>query len=265
MKLFFIPRNMLTKNTILHINQLKLKKNREEFQEFIAEGTKLVCEFLESDFLVKYVYANSNWIAKYKTKFENKCPDFIAVSDHEMERISQLKSASEVLAVISFPDRKFSIADIKNELSLVLDTIQDPGNLGTIIRTADWFGIRSIFCSENTVDVYNPKVVQATMGSLSRVNIIYTDILNLLKSVKAETDLSIYGTFMEGKNIFEHSLYKNGIIIIGSEGSGISNELFSFIDEKLFIPSFQCPDHSSESLNVSIATGIICAEFRRRK
>lgn len=255
---------MLTKNTISHINQLKLRKSREQFGEFIAEGPKLVSELLESGYKVNSLFATSEWGYNNKSKYTSKVNEIVTVSEKEMERISLLKTVSDVLAIVSIPSITFSEDNIKNELSLVLDTIQDPGNLGTIIRTADWFGLKTIFCSKNTVDVFNPKVVQATMGSITRVNVFYIDIVDLLKSMSNEVHLPVYGTYLSGKNIFEHELSKNGLIIMGSEGSGISNALAPYIKEKLFIPSFQNQGHSSESLNVSVATAIVCSEFKRR-
>ena len=150
---------------------------------------------------------------------------------------------------------------MKHSLCLALDDIQDPGNLGTIIRLADWFGIENIFCSHGTVDVYNPKVIQATMGALARVKLHYCDLVKLITSVK---DIPIFGTFLDGNNIYGEDLSKNGLIIMGNEGNGVSKEVSKLINKKLYIPNYPTSRETSESLNVAIATAIVCAEFRRR-
>ena len=182
------------------------------------------------------------------------------VTDEELRRISFLQNPQQVLAIFPIPEATSSISHQPSSLSLALDGIQDPGNLGTIIRIADWFGIDTIYCSEDTADAYNPKVVQATMGSIAHVHIIYCDLLELFRQVSCP----VYGTLLDGKNIYEQELTSEGIIVMGNEGNGISEAVREHITHRLLIPNYHSGDHTAESLNVAIATAITCAEFRRR-
>ena len=180
-----------------------------------------------------------------------------------MERISNLSSTSPVLAVIEIPETPKSPALETKKLILMLDEIRDPGNLGTIIRIADWFGIETIYCSENTVELYNPKVVQATMGSVARVGVYHLDLVNLVR--QKDISIQVFGACLSGENIYSCNLPKHGVILLGNEADGISEQLNSYINKRIFIPAFTNPQSSSfpESLNVASATAIICSEFRR--
>ena len=251
---------MLSKNTIKYINALKQNKFRDEFQQFVAEGDKLVTELLSSSFKIIEIFAVKQWLDIHKIA------DNITITEvtlSELERISGLTTPNMVLALVEIPQQQSFNVSIFDKLILILDEIKDPGNLGTIIRIADWFGISNIVCSNHTVDVYNSKVVQATMGSIARVSVQYTDLVSFFKT--APKNIPIYGTLLNGKNIYTQTLSKNGLIVIGNESKGISDELLPFINNKLLIPSFaENPENKAESLNASIATAIVCAEFKRR-
>jgi len=255
---------LLSSNQVKHINSLKQKKFREIHRQFLAEGSKLVKEILESQYKVLNVYAIADWLKQNEDIVLSNQVSFVEVSLGEMERITALSSPSSALAVAEIPEMTGPPALI-NDLVLVLDDIRDPGNLGTIIRIADWFGIKTIICSENTVDLYNPKVIQATMGSAFRINIFYTDLKKFLSSLSPK--VKIYGTFTQGESIYSTPLEDQGIIIIGNESSGISKEISLNVTDRISIPAYikdnRHIDHA-ESLNASIATAIICSEFRRR-
>ncbi|HEY9113277.1 MAG TPA: RNA methyltransferase [Bacteroidales bacterium] len=250
---------MLSKAKIKLINSLKLNKYRREHKLFLAEGSINVLDFLQSEIQVVELFATADWSVKHAEKLENI--EVSIVSQKEFGKITALKTPSEVLALLAIPEYpEFSLRKV-NDLVLMLDDIKDPGNLGTIIRTADWFGIRQIICSLETVDAYNPKVVQASMGSLARVEVHYAGLSNVLKT-KPE-DLPVFGALLDGKPLNEMKETKKGIILIGSEAHGISEKLIPFIDEKLTIPAFQGTSSAkAESLNASIATAIICYAFR---
>lgn len=252
---------MLSKPKIKLINSLKMGKYRRQHQLFVAEGTTNVLDFIKSGVITKAVYATEAWLKKHHIYLDDiKTTE---VSLKELSKISSLKNPSEVLAVFAIPNKQEADLSNLNELILMLDDIRDPGNLGTIIRTADWFGISHIICSENTVDAYNPKVVQATMGSLARIQVYYQDLKKTILS-KPEY-LKVFGAVLEGNNMAELAKPKHGIILIGSEAHGISKELMPLIDMKITIPT-QASDAfstSAESLNASIATAIICYEFRK--
>ena len=241
---------MITRAEILDIKALSTKQGREEQGAFIAEGEKLVGEIRNSSLRIRR-------ILQTKPIFS----DGELISEKEMERISQLKSANSVLAVVELPKHKLSKADPTKELVLCLDRIQNPGNLGTIIRLADWFGISDIVCSEDTADCFNPKVVQATMGAILRVRVHYTNVAKWLEGHKGA---NIYGTFLEGENIYNASLDRSGVVVMGNEGQGISAEVAKCVSHKLLIPPYPADRCGSESLNVAVATAVICSEFRRR-
>lgn len=249
---------MLSKNKIKLIQSLSLRKFREEQGLFIAEGPKLISD-LQPGFNCEHLYFTSEHEAlAHKITANEKH----LLSKDEIGKISQQKNPQGMLAVYRM--RETVVPEIKiasKELVLMLDDIQDPGNLGTIIRIADWFGIRHLLCSNATADVYNPKVIQATMGALARVQVHYVSICETLD---AATGIPVYGTFLDGNNIYEEKISQHGIIIVGNEGNGISPETASRVTSKLLIPGFPADVVSSESLNVAVATGIVCAEFRRR-
>ena len=212
-------------------------------------------DFLSGHLKITALYASNNWIENHRHKLSDI--DYEAVSESEMRKISELSSPSEVLAIFELPDYQIDLSLSLNKLILLLDDIKDPGNLGTIIRTADWFGIEQIICSHETTDAFSPKVVQASMGSLARVNIGYTDLNELLSKTSAE--IPVYGALLTGKPISEIGHTGAGIIIIGSEAHGINQTLFPFINQPVTIPSANTsPLGKAESLNASIATSIIC-------
>ncbi|MCB2208125.1 MAG: RNA methyltransferase [Bacteroidetes bacterium] len=239
-----------------------MAKFRRQHQIFIAEGTTNVLDFIAGGMETEALYATRDWL-KTNQSFLNKIK-ITEVSLKEMSKISALKNPSEVLAVIAIPDRLEADMSNVDDLVLMLDDIRDPGNLGTIIRTADWFGIQHVICSENTVDAYNPKVVQATMGSLARVQVYYQD---LNKTLQSKPDyLKVFGAVLEGHNMMELAKPNHGIILIGSEAHGISKELLPLLDIPITIPKYISSrlNSSAESLNASIATAIICYEFRKK-
>ena len=250
---------MLSKNDINNIKSLELKKFRDEKRLFVAEGHKLVGELL-GVFRCVLLVATDEWLAGHGRIPADRVE---TVSADELKRASLLRSPQNVLAVFCIPDDKSAMkeAAAKN-LVLALDDVQDPGNLGTIMRIADWFGIKDIFCSKGTADIYNPKAVQATMGAISRVKIHYTELAKEIASLPAS--VPVYGTFLEGDIIYDTELSGNGVIIMGNEGNGISREVGKTINRKLYIPNWPAGAATSESLNVAIATAIVCAEFRRR-
>lgn len=245
---------MITKQEIKRIRSLGDKTARRESGLFIAEGEKLVDEIVASRFVVGKIFATEPRAGAE------------LISRNEMERISMLKTPTTVMALVEIPRYELRTVPVgDNELVLVLDGVQDPGNLGTIIRLADWFSIRDIYCSPQSADLYNPKVVQATMGAITRVRVHYTDLVTMLAR-ETPTGVSIYGTFLDGDNIYTQDLsaYPSGFIVMGSEGRGISPEIERLITRKLYIPPFPATSApTGESLNVAIATAIICSEFRR--
>lgn len=242
---------MISKNQIKFIKQLDQKKYRKRENVFVAEGHKVVGDLLSCGFEPHTIFATNQWKAPRDIAFQE-------VTDDELRKISFLQHPQQVLAIFHMPAA--SPATIQDQLVLALDGVQDPGNLGTIIRIADWFGISDIFCSADTADVWNPKVIQATMGSIARVRITYTNLVALIK----EAQVPVYGTLLDGDNIYQQTLSQNGIIVMGNEGNGISPEIRQLITNKLLIPDFNTGDSHAESLNVAIATAITCSEFRRR-
>lgn len=249
---------MPSKALIQRVSSLSHKKFRNELFLFVAEGDKLVEELLSSDFTVEHLFVTQG------SDLENiKHPQKELVNEKDMKRMSGLKTPPLSLAVVQIPQYSLAIDQLKSQLTIVLDAIQDPGNLGTIIRMADWFGITNIICSLDTADCYNPKVVQATMGAITRVKIHYLSLVELLSAL--DPSIPIYGTFLEGSNIYNSKLTGNGLAVMGNEGKGISKEVEPFIQHRLHIPSFAQNRQGSESLNVAIATAICCSEFRRRR
>ena len=260
---YFCTRNTffimaLSKNRIKYIHSLELKKNRDADQVFVAEGPKLVNELL-GRFPCLLLAGTSEWAARNP---HPACDEFVEVSDEELGRASFLKHPQQVLAVFRQKREEHAPDAARHSLCLALDGVQDPGNLGTIIRLADWFGIRHLFCSPDTADLYNPKVVQATMGSLARVSVHYTSLPELIGRFMGE--VPVYGTFLDGENIYAQPLSDNGLIVMGNEGRGIRKETERLVTRKLYIPAYPKEQGPSESLNVAIATAIVCAEFRRQ-
>jgi RNA methyltransferase, TrmH family len=254
---------MLSKNKIKWIHSLEIKKYRETEKLFVAEGQKIVDELLVSSFSTVALYATDRWFKQNIHQKKHFPIETEVVTESELQKISFLKTPQEVMAVVRIPEYEFESNPFKNKLSIILDTIQDPGNLGTIIRLADWFGIGNIICSLDTADVFNPKVVQSTMGAIFRVKIYYRPLEQILPELK-NMGLPIYGAALDGENIYDTPLSENGIIIMGNESKGLKESFQPFLHKKLFIPNFPIGQKNTESLNVGIATAIICAEFRRR-
>lgn len=247
---------MLSKAKIKWIHSLEMKKFRNEYGLFLAEGHKLVGDLLPL-LTCRFLAATPKWLAQHPA---TKADEICEVSDEELRRASIQQHPQEVLAVFEIPQHQLSIDELNKSLSLALDGVQDPGNLGTIIRIADWFGIENVICSKDTVDAYNPKTIQASMGAIGRVKVHYCLLPELFKQVQ----VPVFGTFLEGENIYRKTLPAQGIIVMGNEGKGVSKEVAALVDEKLFIPNFPLERQGSESLNVSTATAIVCSEFRRR-
>jgi len=242
---------MISQAQIKLIRSLHLKKNREEMNLFMAEGKKIADELLDCDNIeVVHIYASGNY-------FEDT--PYTKVTEEEMKKISALTTPPNILALCRIPAENTTIPDLKNELVLVLDDIRDPGNMGSIIRIADWFGIGYIFCTSECVDAYNPKVVQASMGSIARVKMDYKNLRTILQESK-DNHILVYGAKLDGVNLLKEKLSTNGLLIIGNESNGISPELSRYITNAIKIPSF---DGGAESLNAAMATAILCAEFRR--
>ena len=239
---------MVSKNQIKLINSLQQKKYRKLHNLFIAEGKKVIQELIDANFSLEYLFVTKENLFDSKYNFE-------LISDNDLKKISALTTANDCLAVFKIKEVNFKVS---SGLELALDNIKDPGNMGTIIRLCDWFGISKIVCTEETVDIYNPKVVQATMGSLARVVVLYTNLADYLKT----TDLEIFGTFMEGKNIYKQELPARGIIVMGNEANGISTDIENLVTQKINIPRFGSLQQT-ESLNVATATAVILSEFKR--
>ncbi|MBU2927554.1 TrmH family RNA methyltransferase [Winogradskyella psychrotolerans] len=240
---------MLSKNQIKLIKSLSQKKGRQQQRSFIVEGIKGISEFLKSDYTLKNLYST-------KLIFDAPQDLIVEISEVELKKISALKNPNTALAIFEIPKGNPPQDD---GLIVALDDVRDPGNLGTIIRLCDWYGIKDLVCSLNTVDCYNAKVVQATMGSLTRVNVQYVDLYDYLEF----TRIDIFGTFLEGENIYSATLPEQGIIILGNEANGISEAIEKTVSRKITIPQFGAIKET-ESLNVANATAILLSEFRRR-
>lgn len=250
---------MLSKNIIKLIHSLEQKKYRKQHGLFLAEGDKLVGDLLPH-YVCRLLVATSDWLAQHSSL---KAKEIIEATPQELTAASLLRTPQHVLALFEFQEEDVAnTPQVNTTLSLALDGIQDPGNLGTIIRLADWFGIRDVWCSQQCADVYAPKTIQATMGAIARVRVHYVDLPQWLAQQK---QVSIYGTFLDGEDIYTTSLTAEGIIVMGNEGRGISPDVEKTVTHRILIPNYPQGSPTSESLNVSTATAIVCAEFRRRQ
>lgn len=253
---------MLSKARIKQIHSLEQRKYRRSEGLFVAEGYKLVGELLSAGHSPVYICHTEQWSEK-ECPFALSCPTDI-VSEDDLRKVSLLQHPQQVLALFNIPEWPIPALQCgTQELMLALDGVQDPGNLGTICRIADWFGIENIICSQDTADIFNPKAIQATMGAISRVHVHYTDLQEYLRNA-SDADIPVYGTFLDGDNIYEHRLSPHGIIVMGNEGKGISAGIAQNISRRLLIPNYPPERITTESLNVAVATAITCAEFRRR-
>ena len=248
---------MISKNLVKYIKSLERKKIRNREHVFVAEGPKVVGDLCALYKPVRII-ATQKW---YDDTHRTPLSDDVIVDEEELRKVSFLMHPQEVLAIFNIPENNEESRDYEKDICLALDGVQDPGNLGTIIRIADWFGIKTVYCSSETADAYNPKVVQATMGSIARVNVVYTDLNKMLSQLSK--NVPVYGTFLDGKNIYDTELSKNGIIIMGNEGNGISDDTARYVNKRLLIPAFPEGRATADSLNVAVATAVTCSEFRR--
>lgn len=244
---------MITSNKIKFIRSLKLKKNRDIHNCFIVEGEKMVNEILNSSFVIRDIYVTKDCSLRINDNI-----DIHNISANNLKRITNLKTPNKVLAIVEKMEERFVLEDMSNGITLILDGIKDPGNFGTIIRLCDWFNVKNIICSKDTVDLYNPKVIQATMGSISRVNVFYKDLVDIISNLPIEAH--IYAASMEGEDIKDIIIRKNSIIVLGNESVGISNNIKQLITNKITIKQ---EEGGAESLNVAIAASIILYEFNK--
>ncbi len=259
---------MISTRQIKHIQSLQQKKFRAVHDAFVVEGDKIVTELLGSELQIEAVFALPEWFEDIETSLLPQ-DAFFEVSPKELERISGQKTPNRVVAVVRKPTHTIPEAFAAQDLVLMPDKIQDPGNLGTIIRTADWFGVKHIICSPDTADVYNPKVIQSSMGSFMRVKVHYTDLVGFLEKMKGQ--LPVYGAFLEGDNVFEAELQLPAILVVGNESQGISRELECCVSQRLMIPAGRAKAATgqsgdaagcAESLNAAVAAGILMGCFR---
>ncbi len=248
----------MTKNDVKEIQALKQSKGRKERGIFAIEGNKLVEELLKSNFKVNNIFVTETWVEK-NSVFAKKIVDYEIVTSKQMEQISNFVTPPGIFATAMMPKHKIEPKDTDNQLVLLLDGINDPGNLGTIIRTADWFGIKKIVISEDTCDPWQPKVIQSTMGSIFRMQIVETDVVKFLK----EVNTPVFGALMHGKNVYHTHINNKGVVIIGSESHGIRENVMPFVSCPINIP--RAEGSQTESLNASVAAGIIISEIFRKQ
>jgi len=259
---------MISNNQIKTYSSLRNKKYRESTRMFLAEGEKIVIDILSAKsrlFKIHSIIASSGFISSLSQTFIREIPEILESSEANLEKISSLSTPNKAILVCELPSYNPDFNDIANGLSLFLDDIRDPGNLGTIMRTADWFGIHHIFCTRESVDVYNPKVVQSTMGAICRVKVYYSETESFLQEIRKLDSYPLIGTVLEGENIYQANLPQKGVIVMGNESKGISPALINKLDYKLTIPKTGSGLETSESLNVATAAAIVMAEFRRRE
>jgi TrmH family RNA methyltransferase len=252
---------MLSKNKIRFINSLQKKKVRDDEQLYVIEGDKIVKEFIAARMPVKYIFAKPEFLKTLPLLPEGV--EATEISYDELKLVSTLKTPHNALAIIGMQEIKLDIPSVTAEICCALDSIQDPGNLGTIIRAAAWFGIKNIICSPDSVDVYNPKVVQSTMGAVLHVNVYYND-LNEFLSEAVGAGIKVFGTLLNGKSIYSHPLSGNGIILLGNESRGITAGLLPMITDSIMIPGAGNKP-GIDSLNVGMAASVVFSEFSRRK
>jgi TrmH family RNA methyltransferase len=254
---------MISKNIARFIVSLQKKKVREEEGLYIIEGDKLVKEFLSARVPVRTLIAKKEFISSLSPLLRESIDEILDASFTELKQISTLKTPHNALAVVPVTEHRLNPELLLSKLCVALDFIQDPGNLGTIIRAAAWFGIRNIVCSEDSVDVYNPKVIQATMGAILHVNVYYSDLKELV-ILAGEKNIPVYGTLLGGESIYLSRLGEKGIIILGNESRGISDDLLPFVTHKIMIPGVSRALPGIESLNVGMAASVVFSEFLRQ-
>ena len=258
-----MERKKLTRSDILFIRQLADRQARRQYRLFAVEGEKNVAEMCRSALQVHSIYAEAAWYDLHIVEAMPYQPDTYVVNAQELGRISRQKTPDRVMALVRMPERRFRMEDLTGSLAIMLDRVQDPGNMGTILRIADWFGIDHILCSEDTVDAFSTKVVQASMGAIARVGVHYGDLIRWAEEAAA-CGIPMYGTFLDGENIYNQELTSGGIVVMGNESQGISPALAGRISRRLWLPCYPAGTPRSESLNVAIATALVCSEFRRR-
>ena len=249
---------MISKAKLKFIRSLEQKKYRRQEGVFVAEGPKVVGDLL-AVMPARELFATREWM---ESRHPHHAETVVEVTEDELHKLSFLQHPQQVLGVFDIPKTSVAEGVPGSQLSLALDGVQDPGNLGTIIRLADWFGIDTIYCSLDSADAYNPKVIQATMGSIARVHIIYIDLAAFIDSLPDGTP--VYGTFLDGENIYRQTLQPRGLIVMGNEGKGVSPEIARRVSHRLLIPNYPEGRATADSLNVAIATAIVCSEFRRQ-
>lgn len=248
---------MLSKNKAKLITSLHQKKYRDKNNCFIAEGPKVVSDLISGGLKPLILAGTTHWKIP-ELKFEDT--EIIEITEQELKKISTLVNPLDVIAVFEKPNNSFTEEEIGSSVSILLDNVRDPGNLGTIIRTADWFGVKHIFCSTESVDTFNPKTVQSTMGALASVTVHYTN-LSLLIAQYSKPDFPVYGTFLYGESVYKVPKTPHGFIVLGSESHGISQVVANSINKKITIPQVKPNSCGSESLNLAVATGIVCSEL----
>jgi len=255
---------MISKNKAKLIISLQKKKTRDEENLFVIEGDKLVKEFLNAKKTVRILAAKPEFINSLPEELLNLAEEVESISYEELKQLSSLKTPHNSIAVVVKPDPVTDTDPLFDQLAALLDCVQDPGNLGTIIRAAAWFGIKTVVCSRDSVDVYNPKVIQASMGAILQVNVHYADLKDFLVEA-INRKLPVFGTVLDGESIYEHKLGPKGLILLGNESRGISDELIPYITDKIIIPGTGTSKPGIESLNVSMAASIVFSEFSRRE
>lgn len=248
---------MFSKQQQKYVQSLQIKKYRQEHQRFLVEGAKSIVELLSADFEIELLLCTEKFFIENEKKLRKILVE--QISQTEIEKLGTLQSNDAALAVVKMRENSFLSAE-ENEFVLVLDDIRDPGNLGTILRIADWYGIKKVVCSENTVDFYNPKVISASMGSFTRIKTFYAEIGKYIEKIRNAENVEIIGTFLNSKNVHHFDFPKSGYIVLGNESNGISAEVEQFITKKITIPRFGY----AESLNVGIATAVVLDNLKRK-
>ena len=250
---------MLSKTLTAHIRSLKMKKFRDELGEFVAEGPKTVSELLESGWEVRNIICTEDFYKDKEALINATGAEISIVNDKKQKKASNLSTPNKVLAINAYPTYYTDGSILKNRFILALDQIRDPGNLGTVVRTADWFGVNQIICSNDSADIFNPKVIQSTMGSFLRVRVSYTSLPGFISE---NDDYLVLGAFQEGESVYDFEEKKKKILVVGNESQGITREVGSMIERRLTVPS---PSGRTESLNAAVAASLIMSEFARKK
>ena len=257
---------MISSSQIKLIHSLRQKKYRDHYNLYVMEGEKMVGELTGgkagAGHQIHILFATGDWIEQHKTRLSTSGVRVIEAGVYEMKKVSNLLTPPPVIALVTMPQPVFDVNEILHHPVLAFESIRDPGNLGTILRTADWFGIDYVICTPDSADVYNPKVVQSTMGAITRVRIIYREIEQILDQPSMQQK-TVYGTFLDGESIYETNLIANPLILFGNESHGLSNRYNPYIHKKISIPSFSVNGAGPESLNVATSVAIVCSELRR--